>query len=442
MSDSTPPLPDLLPVEPWTRPVDADVRVPGSKSITNRALVLAALSSASNPEHPAGVTLTGALHSEDTEVMVDCLRTLGFRVDTDWKGEAIGVRHDGGPRLIPAVSADLFVANSGTTMRFLTAAVSLGHGRYRLDGVPRMRERPIGDLLEALRNLGVTATGESGDYPPVLIESTGWHQSLVLVRGGVSSQFLSGLMLAAPFAAQKETMVVFDENLVSRPYLDMTEAMLRDWGFQLRFHERTRSFRVPGNQRGTRANYTIEPDASAASYFWAGAAITGGRVCVQGLTTQSLQGDVRFVDLLEKMGCRVTRDQTGITVAGGPLCGIDVDMNEISDTVMTLAAVACFAEGPTTIRNVAHVRHKETDRLAALAAELRRVGAGVEERPDGLTVIPAPLHGAVIETYQDHRMAMSMALVGLCIPGVVIKDPGCVAKTYPGFFADLERLRR
>jgi 3-phosphoshikimate 1-carboxyvinyltransferase len=187
--------------------------------------------------------------------------------------------------------------------------------------------------------------------------------------------------------------------------------------------------------------YDIEPDASAASYFFAAAAVTGGRVTVLDLPLKSLQGDVRFVELLADMGCRVERCSSGITVHGRPLRGIDVDMNDISDTVMTLAAVACFAEGPTTIRNVAHIRHKETDRLAALATELRKVGAGVEEFADGLTITPAPLHGAVIETYNDHRMAMSMALIGLKVPGIVLRNPGCVAKTYPDFFTDLEKLR-
>jgi 3-phosphoshikimate 1-carboxyvinyltransferase len=438
MSDGLPSYPETLAIEPLSRPPHAKVRVPGSKSITNRALVLAALSARERP-----CTLTGSLRSEDTEVMVNCLQALGFAVRPEWQAgpPVIHVGPTGGERLIPATTANLFVANSGTTVRFLTAAVSLGEGSYRLDGVPRMRERPIEDLLEALRQLGVSARSEAGNgCPPVRIESTGWQSQSVMVKGNISSQFLSGLMLAAPFAP-RETVVVFDESLVSRPYLDMTEAVLRAWGFAVRFRERTRSFRVPGRQSAQVSRYAIEPDASAASYFWAAAALTGGEIQVEGLSASGLQGDVRFVDLLEKMGCQVVRDDSGITVHGGPLRGIDVDMNDISDTVMTLAAVACFAEGPTTIRNVAHIRHKETDRLAALATEFRRLGAGVEEFADGLAITPRPLHGAEVETYNDHRMAMSLALVGLKVPGVVIKDPGCVAKTYPGFFADLEKLR-
>jgi 3-phosphoshikimate 1-carboxyvinyltransferase len=220
----------------------------------------------------------------------------------------------------------------------------------------------------------------------------------------------------------------------------MSIAMLRQWGLQIEMPTE-HSFRIPGRQRGTMRHYHIEPDASAASYFFAAPAITGGRVTVLDIPEKSLQGDVRFVDVLAEMGCRVERCSSGVTVHGRPLTGIEVDMNDISDTVMTLAAVACFADGPTTIRNVAHIRHKETDRLTALATELRKVGAEVEEFADGLRITPRPLHGAEIDTYNDHRMAMSMALIGLKVPGIVIKNPSCVAKTYPNFFQDLERLR-
>jgi len=228
--------------------------------------------------------------------------------------------------------------------------------------------------------------------------------------------------------------------LVSAPYVSMTVEMLRRWFVQVEVSN-GRYFRVSRPRAFALGSYDIEPDASAASYFWGAAAIVGGQVRVGGLTAHSIQGDVRFVEVLEEMGCEVVRGESGLTVYGSLLHGVDVDMNDISDTVMTLAAVACFADGPTTIRNVAHIRHKETDRLAALATELRRVGARVEEFADGLTITPAPLHGAEIETYNDHRMAMSLALIGLRVSGIVIKNPGCVAKTYPDFFADLENLR-
>jgi 3-phosphoshikimate 1-carboxyvinyltransferase len=456
--------PDALEVRPLDRPPAAAVPVPGSKSITNRALVLAALTARAAPR-----ALRGALRSEDTEVMVEALRALGFRVLTEWEESAVFVNVEPGYSAIPANGAELFVANSGTTMRFLTAVVGLGHGRFRLDGVPRMRERPIEDLLDALRQLGVVAFSENRDgCPPVVVKAKGLSGGRVRIKGNLSSQFLSGLLLAAPFADGPVTVRV-EGSLVSSPYVFMTVQMLRQWGLQGSYHidgdcadfegktaflgparfghaSQGICFHIPGGQMGSPTarslrTYEIEPDASAASYFFAAAAVTGGRVTVLGLPENSLQGDVGFVDVLADMGCRVERCSSGVTVHGRPLRGIDVDMNAISDTVMTLAAVACFAEGPTTIRNVAHIRHKETDRLAALAAELRRVGAGVEEFADGLRITPAPLHGAEIETYNDHRMAMSMALIGLKVPGVVIKNPGCVAKTYPGFFADLEKLR-
>ena len=276
--------------------------------------------------------------------------------------------------------------------------------------------------------------------PPVVIESSGLPGGTVSIKGGTSSQFLSGLLMAAPFA-RSDLVIEVEGALVSVPYVAMTVAMLRQFGLTITQDHADR-YHVPAPQRVTPlARYAIEPDASAASYFFGAAAITGGSVAVTGLPAPSLQGDVRFVEVLEQMGCRVERSADAITVHGGPLHGIDVDMNDISDTVMTLAAVACFAEGPTTIRNVAHIRHKETDRLAALATELRRIGASVEEFADGLKITPAPLHGAVLSTYNDHRMAMSLALVGLKIPGIVIDEPACVAKTYPRFFEDLERLR-
>ena len=435
MSERT--YPEALEVRPLERPPSAAVEVPGSKSITNRALVLAALWGKDRP-----CEVTNCLRSEDTEVMLAALQALGFRVDIDWAETRVRIGSGREQNRIPASRADLFVANSGTTMRFLTALVCLGHGRYRLDGVPRMRERPIGDLLDALQQLGVRTFSEGNNgCPPVCVEADGLAGGRVRIKGDISSQFLSGLLLVAPFA-RADIDIEVQGPLVSRPYVEMTLRMMDDWGLTVLREWQEPRFHVHGRQRPVGGlRYRVEPDASAASYFFAAAAITGGRVTVLGLPENSLQGDVRFVDVLADMGCRVERCSSGVTVHGRPLRGIDVDMNDISDTVMTLAAVACFADGPTTIRNVAHIRHKETDRLAALAAELRRVGAGVEEFADGLTVTPRPLHGAAVETYNDHRMAMSLALVGLRVPGVVIKDPGCVAKTYPDFFNDLEALR-
>jgi 3-phosphoshikimate 1-carboxyvinyltransferase len=409
------------------------IRVPGSKSITNRALVLAAL----NAEREC--ILTGGLWSEDTEVMVDGLNRLGFAVGEDWVHSLLQVKRPRTDRLIPAEEADLFVANSGTTMRFLTALTSLGHGRYRLDGSERMRQRPIGDLLAALQQLGVCALSEAPNgCPPVVVGATGLHGGTVRIRGDVSSQFLSGLLLAAP-CSEGEITIEVEGPLVSQPYVTMTLEMMKQW--RLRVLGELPKLVIPGGQRPRRSVYVIEPDASAAGYFAAAAAITAGTITLVGITARSLQGDFRLLELLETMGCRVERGSDRSIVTGGPLHGIDADMNDISDMVMTLAVVACFADGPTAIRNVAHIRHKETDRLSALATELRRLGAGVDESADGLRIIPGPLHGAVCETYNDHRMAMSLALAGLRVAGVVIENPGCVAKTYPRFFEDLERLR-
>ncbi len=429
--------PPTLEIVPLTHAPDLTVSVPGSKSITNRALVLAALGS-----RAGGCELTGVLRSEDTEVMVDCLTKLGFELT--WTGDTITVamnqNHSG--RIIPASSADLYVANSGTTMRFLTSIVAIDGGRYRLDGVPRMRERPIGDLLDALNQIrGVRATSETDNgCPPVLIETTGMQPGSVLIRADLSSQFLSGLLMAAPFSDEAITIEV-DGPVVSEPYIEMTLAMLGEWDLTVE-RIRPNAYRVPTTE-GFRNMpwYAIEPDASAASYFFAAAAITGGRILVRGMKRDMLQGDVLFVDALARMGCIVTESAEGIAVEGRPLRGIDIDMNAISDTMMSLAAVACFAEGPTTICNVAHIRHKETDRIAAMAAELRKLGATVHEFDDGLTITPGILHGATVETYRDHRMAMSLALIGLKVPRVVIDDPGCVAKTYPGFWEDLDALR-
>jgi 3-phosphoshikimate 1-carboxyvinyltransferase len=431
---------EKLAIRPLRRVALGTIDVPGSKSITNRALVLAALST-------NGCEIWHPLDSEDTQVMVAALENLGFSVAEP--DDVILVRRPAHSVAIPASKADLFVANSGTTMRFLTAVVSLGRGRYRLDGVQRMRERPIEDLLSALRELGVAATTEGGNgFPPVVIQATGLRGGRVRIKGDVSSQFLSGLLMAAPLAAANVEIEI-DGPLVSQPYVSMTVEMMRRFGAVLAVKPGL-VFHVPGRQSyQAPSQFLVEPDASAASYFLAAAALTKGKVCVPGIGRNSLQGDARFVDILQLMGCQVACQPSqfrpgaeDIEVRGAPLRGIDVDMNDISDTVMTLAAVACFAEGPTTIRNVAHIRHKETDRLAALATELRRVGAEVDEFADGLTITPRPLHGAEIETYNDHRMAMSMALIGLRVPGIVIKNPGCVAKTYPGFWDDLEKLRQ
>ena len=413
-------------------PIHGSIRPPGSKSITNRALVCAALAQGTS-------TLTGALDSEDTRVMIDSLQRLGIAIESSEQGTRLEVQGCGG--VIPVIQADLFVGNSGTTIRFLTAMVALGHGTFRLSGIPRMHQRPIGDLAEALRQLGADVTCESpGGCPPVFVRTNGLHGGEARIRGDISSQFLSGLLMAAPLAEQPVSLRL-EGKLVSTPYVVMTLRVMGAFGVG-GFSAKPSGFYIHAPQPYSPAEYEIEPDASAASYFFGSAAICGGRVAVHGLSwnRDELQGDVRFVDCLEQMGCLVSRDESSITVEGRPLRGIDIDMNAISDTVQTLAVVALFAEGPTTIRNVAHIRHKETDRIGDLARELRKLGATIEERADGLTITPGPLRGAAIDTYNDHRMAMSFALAGLRIAGVTIRNPKCTAKTYPHFFEDLKRL--
>ncbi len=423
-------------IEPLAATPDASVRPPGSKSLTNRALVCAALAHGKS-------SLTGVLDSEDTRVMLDALTALGIELQADHQAHEVQVTGCNGN--IPAESADLYIANSGTSVRFLTALVALAHGRFRLHGTKRMHQRPIQDLLDALTILGVRAESELGaGCPPVIVHADGLTIRQTTVRGDISSQFLSAVLLAAPCAGVdcSEPLVIdIAGPLVSVPYVTMTLAVMRSFGAVVEHTPDFKKFRIAtSGYRGQ--EYAIEPDASAASYFWAAAAITGGRVRVEGLGPASLQGDVAFCGVLARMGCRVTSDNAGTTVEGGALNGVDVDMNAISDTVQTLGAVALFANGPTTIRNVGHIRHKETDRIGALATELRKLGAQVDESADGLHIKPGRLQPAAIDTYDDHRMAMSLALVGLRLPGVVINDPECVGKTYPGYWDDLAQLRR
>ena len=413
-----------------TGPVRGTIRPPGSKSITNRVLLCAALADGTS-------TLFGSLESEDTTVMVNCLRSLGANIEGNLAGGPLTVVGCNGKW--PQANVDLFVGNSGTTIRFLTAAVALGSGHYRLDGIPRMRERPIGDLIETLIELNVDVEAEIGNgCPPVLVRANGLSGGHAVLNGNLSSQFLSGLLMTAPYATRDVELSVHG-TLVSKPYVTMTIAVMSEFGVAVQAPSFS-NIVVTAGQTYQAVDYSIEPDASAASYFWAAAAITGGEVTVEGLSTNAIQGDVAFCHCLEKMGCDLTISPDSITVTGKPLKGISVDMNAISDTAQTLAAVALFADGPTELRGIAHVRHKETDRIGDLAIELRKLGARIDQLEDGLRITPATLQGTAIETYGDHRMAMSLALVGLRIPSVEVCDPGCTAKTYPDYFKDLETL--
>ncbi|MBL8890738.1 MAG: 3-phosphoshikimate 1-carboxyvinyltransferase [Planctomycetaceae bacterium] len=408
-------------------PICALVTPPGSKSLTNRALICAALASGKT-------RLTGALDSEDTQIMIAAWRELGINIESFQDGTELVVHGCGG--VIPGLdrpSHQLFMGNSGTSIRFLTATLAACGGDFVLDGVPRMRQRPIGDLGAALRQLGADVQCQDGNFPPVSICSQGLAGGHASVAADLSSQFLSGLLMAAPLAKSPVTLAVAGA-MVSEPYVAMTCAVMQEFGVHVQ--SMGSEYKIEP-QRYLSRDYWIEPDASAASYFWALAAITGGDVTVRGLHANSLQGDVGFVRCLQMMGCRVEYLPDAIRVIGGPLCGIEVDMNRISDTVQTLAAVALFASGPTVVRGVAHNRVKETDRIDDLATELRRLGASVETFSDGLAITPGPLRPAIVQTYNDHRMAMSLALVGLRQEGIHIANPSCTAKTYPNYFQDL-----
>lgn len=419
-------------------PLQAVVRVPGSKSLTNRALLAAALADGST-------RLKQALFSDDSRYFVGALRALGFAVTEDPDAREIVVSGLGGR--IPQERAELFIGNAGTAARFLTAMLTLGRGEYVLDGEPRMRERPIGDLVLALRELGADVAPAFGPAPtdprrlcpPLRVRAGGLAGGGTRVAGDISSQFLSGLLLAAPYARGPVTLTV-DGQLNSQPYVDLTLALMADFGVSATRDGYQRFAVRPARYRAL-PEYAIESDASAASYFFALPVVVGGRVRVRGLGRSSRQGDVAFVDVLAQMGCDVTETADGIEVTrpGGVVRGVDVDLRHIPDTAQTLAAIAPFAATPTVIRGIASARVKETDRVAAIATELARLGVRVEEREDGVTIWPTTQFApATLQTYNDHRMAMAFALTALRVPGAQIADPGCTAKTFPEFFTVLE----
>ena len=427
-------------VQPLARPPDVELTLPGSKSFTNRALLIAALAEGRS-------RVREALLSDDTRHMGVSLRALGFAVDLDEARREYSVDGEGGR--IPAGEATLDVGNAGTAARFLTAALALGSGRYLLDGSARMRQRPAQPLLDALGQLGARAYAVNGDgCPPIVVEGGPIRGGRVAVDSRQSSQFASALCLVGP-VLRGGLVIEVTGGVVSEPFLRLTAASMRAFGAAPEVESSRRS---PRHHRATDwiplREYLVEPDATAASYFLAAAAVTHGRVRVLGLGRDSAQGDLGFVELLSALGASCAVADEHVEVVGPSadvvVSGLDVDMGPISDTWLTLAAVAPFASEPVTIRGVAHTRHQESDRVSAMATELRRLGARVDEAEDGLTVHPSAssLHGAHVQTYDDHRIAMSLALVGLRVPGVVIEGAECVSKTFPEYFATLERLRQ
>ena len=430
MSDTSPrSWPATLTVPPIRR-AQGTVRLPGSKSLTNRALLLAALAEGET-------VLTNVLDAEDTQVMIAALRELGVTITVS--GESLRVRGCGGT--FPQQRAELFLGNAGTAMRSLAAALAFAGGTYRLDGVARMRERPIGDLVDALNALGARVRyADKGGYPPLVIEPAQLAGvGDVDVRGGVSSQFVSGLLMAAPLIAPPGGLTVnVPGTLISQPYVAMTVGQMARFGVdvQRRETEAGCSFVVPRAGYRSPGQMAIEGDASSASYFLALGALAGGPIRVEGAGAASVQGDVGFAHLLRAMGARVSWGDDWIaTSAGASLRAVDYDCGAIPDAAMTAAVVALFAHGRTRLRGIGSWRVKETDRIAAMAAELAKLGAAVESGPDWLAVDgPARLREAAIDTYDDHRIAMCFALAAAGGVAVVIRDPHCVSKTFPAFF--------
>ena len=412
--------------------INATVIIPGSKSITHRALIAAALAKGES-------RLEAFLKSEDTLLTLEALRRLGIPIEI--QEHKIVVSGCGGEFHPTRTQSEIFLGNSGTSYRLLLSIIALAQGPYLIKGTERMHARPIGDLVKALRQLGVKIKylGSEG-FPPILIQAQGIEGGRVQIAGHESSQYISSLLLAGPYAGTDLEIEVKDE-MVSKPYLDITLGVMRDFGIQV-VRADYQYFKIKSHGQYQARSYSIEGDASSASYFWAAAAVTEGQVVTKNIAaTDSNQGDMAFLDILEKMGCKVKRDTRQVTVQGAPLKALDLDMSAMPDMVPTLAAVALFAKGKTVIRNVAHLRIKESDRINAVVQEWRKLGAQNEELPDGLLIQGAiPLHGAVVDPHNDHRLAMSLAVIGLRVPGMMIRDETCVTKSFPNFWELWEKL--
>ena len=421
----------MIEIQPIHDPPNVEIEVPGSKSYTNRALLVAALAQGDS-------ILTGSLFSDDTHYMCNALRKLGVHITEDSEQAIFYIAGNGGN--IPVKDAKLYVGNSGTTTRSIISYISLGHGEFIIDGDEPMRHgRPISELLDALQQLGVSAHSQyENGYLPVIVKANGLNGGKTTLDTSKSSQFLTSLMLSAPYA--KKGMDIEVIGNLKTPYIDITIAVMEAFGVEV-INNDYQYFHIPGGQQYQPRSYHIEPDASSASYFFAAAAITGGRVTVKHLSTDSAQGDIQFVYVLEKMGCQVSVSGRGITVRGpNRLKGIDVDMKDISDTALTLAAIAPFADSKVCIRNIEHTRWQETDRIHAMVTELRKLGVSVDEHQDGLDITPSPITPTAIDTYNDHRVAMAFSLIGLKIPGIKINDPECVSKTFPNYFDVLQSI--
>jgi 3-phosphoshikimate 1-carboxyvinyltransferase len=404
------------------------VVVPGSKSVTHRMFIAAALSD--------GVcTIQNALVSEDTQFTIKALKQMGIRIEENNSD----VRIYGKNGLLEPCDAPIYIGNSGTSLRLLTGVAALGKGTYTLTGTSRLQERPIQDLLNALQQMGVkTRCLKNNGCPPIAITGTPIRADQVDINCQKSSQYLSALLLIAPLVHHGLEIRVTGP-LVSRPYVDLTVALLKTFCIQIE-REGYKRFKVSGGQRYRAGKYVVEADCSQAAYFWSAAAITGSEIKVLDINDRSAQGDIRFLDILQKMGCRIFKEPDGICVAGGPLRAIEADLVDMPDQVPTLAVMAAFAKGTTVIKNVAHLKSKESNRLMATVAELNKMGIEAACTDNTLVVKGGPLQGCVVDTYNDHRIAMSFAIAGLKVHGVSIRNPDCVEKSFPNFWQVFEGL--
>lgn len=405
---------------------DTEVDIPGSKSVTHRALIAASLAEGES-------LLKDCLICEDTLHTLKALRELEIPISV--KDADVIVSGTGGEFAPISDKKEVYMGNSGTSYRLFLTTAALAHGEILLTGTPRMQERPIGALVEALKQLGVEATyvGQK-DFPPVLIRAKGISGGSAEIEGAQSSQYVSSLLLSGPYA-EKEVEIRVTGRLVSQPYVDITLDVMKTFGVSV-VRDGYLYFKIPAGQRYHACRFQIDGDVSSASYFWAAAAVTGGSILTKNIHPHATrQGDIGLLDILESMGCHVERRPDGVLVRGDILSGIDVDMSSMPDMVPTLAAVALFAEGKTGIRNVSHLRHKESDRLQAIALEWERLGGRVEETDDGINIYGGGhLSGAVVDPHNDHRLAMSLAVIGLRVSGISIKNETCVDKSFPGFW--------
>jgi len=410
--------------------INATVTMPGSKSYTQRALIIASLAEGRS-------SLQNALIADDTEYMIEALQSLG--ADIKYEEADMVISGTGGHLKNPG--REIYLGDNGTAMRFLTALVALGKGTFTLTGSPRLRQRPIKPLLDALTAMGVDARSKEKDgFPPVIIRADGLRGSTVTFTNIESSQYISALLICAPFA-ENDTVIELQGQIPSLPYVDMTIDAMKAFGVEV-IKQTQHRYRVKSGQRYTARRYPIEGDCSSASYFFLAAALCKGRVRVRHINPQTLQGDIEILPILERLGCSVMRGEDWIEVVGGQLTSGEYtfDLGAMPDMVHTLAVLAALRPGKTIITNCSHLRIKESDRLKALATELKKTGVTAQERDDGLVIEGNNPHGAVIETYNDHRIAMSFAVLGLAIPGIEIQDEGCVNKSFPGFWEELKKL--